>query len=117
MEKQFWLPQHGLYADVASPDWKILDPYRGQNANMHACEALIAAFEATNKEAFLARALLLADNITRRQAALSDGLVWEHYHEDWSVDWQYNLNDRPISSVRGAASQGTSPNGRNCCSF
>lgn len=61
---------------------------------MHACEALIAAFEVTQDEAFLARALLLADNITRRQAALSDGLVWEHYHEDWSVDWEYNLNDQ-----------------------
>ena len=29
-----------------------------------------------------------------RQAALADGLVWEHYHADWSVDWDYNRDDK-----------------------
>jgi mannose/cellobiose epimerase-like protein (N-acyl-D-glucosamine 2-epimerase family) len=24
---------------------------------------------------------------------LSDGLVWEHYHADWSIDWHYNESD------------------------
>jgi mannose/cellobiose epimerase-like protein (N-acyl-D-glucosamine 2-epimerase family) len=93
LEEHFWLPEHGLYADVASSDWKTLDPYRGQNANMHACEAMIAAFEATQEHSYLDRALLLARNITVRQAGLAKGLVWEHYHEDWSVDWDYNIND------------------------
>jgi len=93
MEKHFWEPSRGLYADEADAQWHVR-PYRGQNANMHACEALIAAFEATGEQRYLDRAELVAGSITERQAALAGGLVWEHYHEDWSVDWDYNKNDR-----------------------
>ena len=37
MEEKFWQAEYGLYADQASEDWSMLDPYRGQNANMHSC--------------------------------------------------------------------------------
>lgn len=94
MEQRFWQAGSGLYADEASADWSQLDPYRGQNANMHACEALLAAFDATLEPRYLHRAELLARNITQRQAALAGGLIWEHYHADWSVDWDYNRNDK-----------------------
>ncbi|MBC7919389.1 MAG: AGE family epimerase/isomerase [Rhodoferax sp.] len=93
MEQHFWEPAAGLYADEADPHCQ-LGAYRGQNANMHACEALLAAFEATGQQRFLDRAERLADHITRRQAALAGGLIWEHYHADWSVDWDYNRNDK-----------------------
>jgi mannose/cellobiose epimerase-like protein (N-acyl-D-glucosamine 2-epimerase family) len=93
MEQHFWEPGHGLYADEATPHWR-LGNYRGQNANMHACEAMLAAFDATQDRRYLARALLLARNVTGRQAALADGLPWEHYRDDWSVDWDYNQHDR-----------------------
>jgi mannose/cellobiose epimerase-like protein (N-acyl-D-glucosamine 2-epimerase family) len=94
LDGRFWEQSAGLYADEASPDWSVLDPYRGQNANMHACEAMLAAWEATRDGRFLARAEILARNITVRQAALASDLVWEHYHADWSVDWEYNRHDR-----------------------
>ena len=94
MEQRFWSQEHGLYADEATGDWKTLSPYRGQNANMHGSEALIAAFEATGEVSYLERALLIARNITLRQAQLAGGLVWEHYHSDWSVDWEYNRHDK-----------------------
>jgi len=94
MELRFWDAKHGLYADEASADWSMLDPYRGQNANMHSCEALIAAFEATGERAYLLRAETLARNITQRQAALADNMIWEHYHADWSVDTEYNRHDK-----------------------
>ena len=74
MERRFWEPRHGLYADEAAPDWSALDPYRGQNANMHACEALLAAFEATGDPRYLHRAEVLAKNITQRQAELAEFL-------------------------------------------
>jgi mannose/cellobiose epimerase-like protein (N-acyl-D-glucosamine 2-epimerase family) len=93
MEEKFWEEEHGLYADQASADWTVRAPYRGQNANMHACEAMLAAFEATGAPHFLHRAEQLAHNITVRQAALSDGLLWEHYHADWTIDWDYNRDD------------------------
>ena len=93
MERRFWQPGHALYADEASPDWQ-LGPYRGQNANMHACEAMLAAHAATGEQRYLDRALALAHAITRRQAALADGLIWEHYHPDWTPDWDYNRHDK-----------------------
>lgn len=93
MEEQFWEEKAGLYADQASADWSTLDAYRGQNANMHCCEALLAAFEATGAVYFLHRAEQLAHNITVRQAAFANGLVWEHYHADWTIDWDYNRDD------------------------
>jgi mannose/cellobiose epimerase-like protein (N-acyl-D-glucosamine 2-epimerase family) len=94
MEQHFWSPAAQLYADEANPDWSLLSPYRGQNANMHTCEALLAAFEATGEARYLARATTVAHHITVRQAALANGLVWEHYHVDWSVDWDYNKDDK-----------------------
>ncbi|WP_340115961.1 AGE family epimerase/isomerase [Pelagibius sp. 7325] len=93
MERHFWEAEHGLYKDEASLDFSKISAYRGQNANMHACEALIWAFEATRERRYLDRAALLADTVTRRQASLAGGLVWEHYHEDWTVDWAYNRDD------------------------
>ncbi|MFP5389960.1 MAG: AGE family epimerase/isomerase [Gammaproteobacteria bacterium] len=92
MERHFWESQHGLYADEATADWQV-GSYRGQNANMHACEALITAFEATGEVRYLHRAETLARNIAVRQAALADNMVWEHYNSDWSVDPDYNRHD------------------------
>jgi mannose/cellobiose epimerase-like protein (N-acyl-D-glucosamine 2-epimerase family) len=92
LEARFWDADAGLYRDEADRDWNF-SGYRGQNANMHLCEALIAAFEASNEARYLDRALLLADHMTRRQAALAGGLVWEHYDRDWNIDWDYNRAD------------------------
>ncbi|WP_211474343.1 AGE family epimerase/isomerase [Collimonas humicola] len=92
LEQRFWEPHAGLYADEASAGWQ-LQAYRGQNANMHMTEALLAAYEASGDTRFLDRADMVARHITVRQAALSNGLIWEHYHPDWTVDWDYNKED------------------------
>lgn len=93
MEQHFWDADHDLYKDEANADFSVIDGYRGQNANMHSCEAMLWAYEATNEARFLERAATLAENITRRQAAKANGLVWEHYNENWEVDWEYNLDN------------------------
>jgi mannose/cellobiose epimerase-like protein (N-acyl-D-glucosamine 2-epimerase family) len=93
MERRFWDAEAGLYADEASRDWSVLSGYRGQNANMHACEALLAAYAATGERRYLERAWLVASNITRRQAARCGGLVWEHYDAAWQPDWRFNIDD------------------------
>jgi mannose/cellobiose epimerase-like protein (N-acyl-D-glucosamine 2-epimerase family) len=82
----------GCNRDEADADWHFSD-YRGQNANMHLCEAMLAAFEASGEARYLDRAATLADNMTRRQAAKAGGLVWEHYDRDWNVDWDYHRDD------------------------
>ncbi|KAB8195584.1 AGE family epimerase/isomerase [Lysobacter maris] len=92
LESRFWEPDPGLYRDEADADWNF-SGYRGQNANMHMCEAMLAAYEASGERRYLDRALTLADHMTRRQAAQAGGLVWEHYDADWNVDWTYHLDD------------------------
>jgi mannose/cellobiose epimerase-like protein (N-acyl-D-glucosamine 2-epimerase family) len=92
LEQRFWEAGASLYRDEASADW-VFGPYRGQNANMHMCEAMIAAYEATGQARYLERALLLARRMTVEQAAKADGLVWEHYTTAWEVDWDYNRDD------------------------
>jgi len=92
LEKRFWQAEYGLYADTISVDGELSD-YRGQNANMHLCEAMIAAFEACKNSIFLEKANLLARNICARQADLSNGLVWEHFTSDFGIDWEYNKDD------------------------
>jgi mannose/cellobiose epimerase-like protein (N-acyl-D-glucosamine 2-epimerase family) len=92
LEQRYWEADAGLYRDEADADWKFKD-YRGQNANMHLCEAMIAAYQATGEPRYLERALTLADHMTRRQAAKADGLAWEHYDRHWNIDWEFNKND------------------------
>jgi mannose/cellobiose epimerase-like protein (N-acyl-D-glucosamine 2-epimerase family) len=92
LEARFWDADAGLYRDEADEHWRF-SGYRGQNANMHLCEAHLAAFEASGEAHYLERALLLADHMTRRQAAKAGGLVWEHYDADWNVDWDYNRDN------------------------
>ncbi|MBI3711405.1 MAG: AGE family epimerase/isomerase [Burkholderiales bacterium] len=94
MEEKFWQEEFSLYADQTSADWKTLAPYRGQNANMHSCEAMITAWQATGNVAHLHRAERIAQAITVRQAKKADGLIWEHYDHHWNIDWNYNLDDK-----------------------
>ncbi|WP_108125682.1 AGE family epimerase/isomerase [Saccharospirillum mangrovi] len=92
LEQRFWQAEHGLYADEIAADGTV-SQYRGQNANMHLCEAMIAAFEATNEARYLERARTLAYNVAVRQADQTDGLIWEHYQADFNIDWDYNKDD------------------------
>ncbi|HKR76811.1 MAG TPA: AGE family epimerase/isomerase [Rhodanobacter sp.] len=92
LERRFWDAAAGLYRDEADADWRF-SSYRGQNANMHMCEAMLAAYQASDEVRYLDRALTLADHMTRRQAALADGLVWEHYDAQWRIDWDYNRDN------------------------
>ncbi len=96
LEQRFFQAEYGLYADTVEVNGE-LNIYRGQNANMHLCEAMLAAYEATQLPQFLSRAELIAKNICQRQAALSEGeckgLIWEHFTPDFQIDWQYNKDD------------------------
>ncbi|MEJ2633015.1 MAG: AGE family epimerase/isomerase [Acidihalobacter sp.] len=92
LETRFWDADAGLYRDEADASW-CFTAYRGQNANMHMCEALLTAYETSGEQLYLDRALSVADHMTRRQAAKAGGLVWEHYNTNWEPDWDYNLDN------------------------
>lgn len=98
-----------------------LDEYRGQNANMHLTEALLAAYEATGHKVLLDRATAIAKFIAGRAVLppsyeLTDDLArtaaaapWrlpEHFDSQWTPIWDYNIDDkrhafRPYGSTVG----------------
>jgi mannose/cellobiose epimerase-like protein (N-acyl-D-glucosamine 2-epimerase family) len=92
VDERVWEPDCGLCLTECSRDWEQPRPYRGQNANMHMCEAALTAYEATGDDAHLERASSIAEAIGRRFLDQGDGLVWEHYDEDWNHDWEYNVD-------------------------
>jgi mannose/cellobiose epimerase-like protein (N-acyl-D-glucosamine 2-epimerase family) len=93
LEQRFDLPSTALIADEWNADFSICSPYRGQNANMHLCEALIAVHQATGDARHLQRAIAITETVTGTLAAQGDGFVWEHYDEHWRIDWNFNRND------------------------
>jgi len=60
METYFWDEAASAYNDERDASLQTLSPYRGQNANMHMCEAMLAAWQATGKSHYLDRAERLA---------------------------------------------------------
>jgi mannose/cellobiose epimerase-like protein (N-acyl-D-glucosamine 2-epimerase family) len=96
---QFWEEEYGLCKSEYDADWTSAEPYRGQNANMHMCEAMIAAYEATTHERYLDRAMTIAEALTVRLTRDIDGLIWEHYTPEWDHDFEYN-RDTPRHTFR-----------------
>jgi mannose/cellobiose epimerase-like protein (N-acyl-D-glucosamine 2-epimerase family) len=90
LERYYWDSRFRLYRDELTGDLSQASPYRGQNANMHLCEAFIAAWEATGENLYLERALTLAERVSVDLADRAGGLIWEHYDSRWNVDWEYN---------------------------
>ncbi|MEI6798818.1 MAG: AGE family epimerase/isomerase [Pseudomonadota bacterium] len=86
---QFWDEAAGALREEFTQDWTPLSEYRGQNANMHAVEALMAAFEAFGDQQYLAMAERIADLIIHRHARAAGWEVIEHFHADWTPDTAY----------------------------
>jgi len=109
MDAKIWDADYGLYAEEADADWNVDPHYRSQSGNLHATEALIAAYEATGERRYLDRAFLIASNICRRQAALcgtkgpgynTTGLIWEHYRADWTPNMDFNNDTEGLTIFR-----------------
>jgi mannose/cellobiose epimerase-like protein (N-acyl-D-glucosamine 2-epimerase family) len=82
-----------LYREEFTADWQPLSPYRGQNSNMHAAEAWLAAFAATADRRYLDRAVDIGKTLCVVLAQASHGLVYEHFDAAWRPDWRYNEGD------------------------
>ncbi len=92
METVFYEPANRAYADELSPQGELA-AYRGQNANMHTCEACLAAFEATGDQRYLDRAESLIERFAFEAATGAERLIWEHYDTAWQPDWNYNRDN------------------------
>ena len=100
LESRFYRPEDELYVDeIAAEGWDQVSSYRGQNANMHMTEAMLCAYEASGDGKYLERARSLAHRICVGLASQAveeptKGLVYEHYKTDWSIDYEFNLDDK-----------------------
>ncbi|WIN00538.1 AGE family epimerase/isomerase [Actinoplanes oblitus] len=91
--RRFWDPAQRMFADEWDTGWQRLDEYRGLNANMHAVEAMLAAFDATGQRECLDRALA----ITERTIGWGREHGWrlpEHYDAAWQPRLDQH-RDRP----------------------
>ena len=100
LEEHFWETKYRLYADEISSDWSKTSSYRGQNANMHLCEAMISSYEATSNIKYLKRAEELAKSVTINLASQSDGLIWENYYDNWKINWNYKEKVEDLKEFR-----------------
>lgn len=105
LESRFWEPAHGATAEEFAEDWSPISGYRGQNANMHLTEALMAAYEATGDATYLSRAESIADLVIGRVARAHDWHVMEHFDAQWQPDLAYRGSDmfRPFGTTPGHA--------------
>ena len=106
LHERFWSEEHGLHVDEYNADWSVLDPYRGQNSNMHLVEALSTAAAVTGDLSYADKAARIADFIVNKVARSRSWRIHEHFDERWQVDSDYNLNDpdhmyRPYGTVPG----------------
>ena len=86
--RHFWEPSAGLFCDEFTEKWSTFSNYRGMNANMHAVEALLTAYEATDDKIFWSTQKIL-DFFINKIAMHSTWRIPEHYDEKWEVDPNY----------------------------
>ncbi|WP_276273454.1 AGE family epimerase/isomerase [Haloarcula litorea] len=99
LDERFYEPEQGLYRSAYDADWTDAESYRGQNANMHACEAALVAGEVTGEDRYLDRAATVAERLCVDLASETDGRLWEHYTADWDHDFDYN-REEPADQFR-----------------
>ena len=85
--------------DDFSENWASSADYRGQNANMHFVEALMAAYEGSGDRAYLEMATSIAELIIFRHARMNSWVVPEHYDACWRID--YDFDGDPVFNPSG----------------
>lgn len=92
-DERFYREDEGLAVNDYSTDFKVLNEYRGINANMHTVEAFLAVADALSDENYRER----AGRIVKRVIAWAKENEWripEHFNSDWTVDLERNA-DKP----------------------
>lgn len=106
IDTRYWVEAEGRARESYDREFRVLDPYRGQNANMHLAEALLAAHEATGDDILLERAARIAGHIAGPAAAPDPG-AWrlpEHFNSNWEPLPEFN-RDQPRHPFRPYGSQ------------
>ncbi|CAB4689441.1 MAG: AGE family epimerase/isomerase [Actinobacteria bacterium] len=94
LRERFWEEEHGMVVDAWDRDFATCDAYRGLNANMHAVEALLAAYDVSGDSWALAAATRIGERVAHD---LGPGFSWrlpEHFDEAWVPQPEHH-RDRP----------------------
>lgn len=108
IESRYWVEADGACVEEYDRRFTRCEDYRGQNANMHLTEALLACYEATGLRTCLERATRIAARIAGPAAEDRQG-SWrlvEHFGPDWRPNRDFNIDDqrhpfRPYGSQPG----------------
>jgi sulfoquinovose isomerase len=104
---RFWDDDHGMFIDEWDTRWLHPDGCRGMNADLHAVEALLAAYDATADRDCLRRSL----TVTRHAVRWARECRWrlpEHFDAAWrpgstttaTARWTRSSLSAPRSATR-----------------
>lgn len=94
-----WRVDVGAAVDAVDRSGRVIESYRGQNANMHLAEAFLAAYEYDGEREWLNRARRIAKRLVLRTTEQYAGRIPEHYSSDWVVEADYG-RDKPHDRFR-----------------
>lgn len=95
----FWDPEFEMMNDQWDLEFSSLSGYRGINVNMHAVEALTAAFDLTKDRKYLDRALAICKRTINEFARNNQWLLPEHFSSSWKPELEFN-HDNPADQFR-----------------
>ncbi len=93
IDKYFWNEKSSMMNNSWNNDFSVLDSYRGINANMHAVEALCAAYDVTKNRKYLDRAYTICERAINQFARSNGWMLPEHFNQDWVVDKEFNVDN------------------------
>lgn len=102
IDQYFWDEEFNMMKNHWNNAFTHCDTYRGINANMHAVEAFLAAFEVTNDIKFFNRAYEIskrAIDVFAKENTKGEWFLPEHFNERWIADLEFNI-DHPADPFR-----------------
>ncbi len=94
INQHFWDPEFKMMSNEWSEDFSEQDSYRGINANMHAVEALLAAFDVTSQTIFRDRAFEISQRAINQFARDFQWMLPEHFDSKWNVRKEFNSDNK-----------------------
>jgi len=93
IDSKFWDEKYAMMSNAWSLDFNEINSYRGVNANMHAVEALLAAYDLTKNKKYQERALRISKKVALEFAKPQAWLLPEHFDAQWKVDLEFNSDN------------------------
>jgi sulfoquinovose isomerase len=93
IDRFYWDDEFQMMNNSWNQNFTVLENYRGINANMHAVEALAAAYDVTGLEKYRDRAYVICKRTVDVFAKSNDWMLPEHFNDQWIVDKNFNFDN------------------------